>query len=166
MKPPLLARRVPAWAAALTVLTTVALTLTVAETVNQRSLSSLFAETISVGSSLTYTLRGVDVVVLTTAAAGNTQGTAIEMAVVLGAANGALTAGDWKYVVEVKESAVASVASGTFKVELFKDGASQGALYMKQATSDGATAEGVTFSWDIGPSLGSASGYKVEVTAV
>lgn len=139
---------------------------TVSVTVSQRSLSLILGEAISLGSSLTYALKGVDVVALAASAAGDTSGGAVEMAPVLGAANTALTLGNWKYVVEVKEASAGSVGSGTFKVELFQNGASKGALYMKQATADAATVEGVTFSWDIGNDLGSNTGYKVEVTSV
>ena len=138
---------------------------TVGVTVSQRSLSMLVGETITVGSDLTYTLKGVDVVQGSASAAGSAQGSAIEMAASYGTARTALTDGNWKYVVEVYEASAGSIASGTYKVELFKDGVSQGALYMTQGTADGASVEGVTFSWDIGSSVSNA-GYRVEVTAV
>lgn len=115
-------------------------------------------------SKFTVTTGGQLVNALTTAAAGTTSGAAIEMALVLGAANTALAIGDWVYIATVKEFGVATVTSGTYKVELFQDGTSLGALYMKQATSDALNLEGVTFKWTLGSALPTNAAYTLKVT--
>lgn len=101
---------------------------------------------------------------LATAATGNTSAGAIEMTLALGAANTALAVGDWYYQATVKEVGIATVTSGTYKVELFQDGTSLGALYMKQATSDPLNVEGVTFKWSLGAALPTGSAFTLKVS--
>lgn len=135
-----------------------------AETV---SVPALFGEVQDLDATLTATSQGIGLVSTALVAAGDTQGSAVEMTAALGAANTATTVGNWKYAVEVTESAADAVTSGTFKVELFIGEVSQGALYMTQGTSDALTAEGVTFTWDLGASLSSGTSvYFVEITEV
>ena len=83
-----------------------------------------------------------------------------------GAANTALTAGNWIYQAKIDEAAINSFASitGYYKVELFIDGTSQGALYVKNAVLDPLTVEGVTLKWDIGSDLATSGGYVIKVT--
>lgn len=115
-------------------------------------------------STFSVTSHGMDLQASALAAAGDSSGAAIEMASPKGAANTAVAAGDWFYQVSVDEAAVDSVASGTFKAELFVDGASKGALYMTQGTADATAAEGVKFTWSLGSELAGTAAYVVKVT--
>lgn len=117
-------------------------------------------------SLFTIVSQGMDVTASAAAAAGNAQGSAIEMAPTYGAASSALSAGDWFYTIDVKEAANASVAAGTFKVELFQDGTSKGALYIIQGTADATSVEGVSLKWSLGASLTANAAYVIKVSAV
>lgn len=109
---------------------------------------------------------GTDVAPVALTITGGNSGGAIEMGAVVGAANTAISSGNWYYTATVKELAAGTLSTGTFKVELFVDGVSKGALYMTQATADAAAIEGVTFKWDLGAALSSQSAYVTKITQV
>lgn len=133
----------------------------------QTSLASIFGEVSTVSTDLTTSTNGIGVVSTSLTAVGDTSAGAVEMVAALGTAQTNGTIGNWQYSVDVQESAVDAVASGTFQVELFIDGTSQGALYMTQGTADDLSTEGVTFTWDIGSDLTTGGqSYVVKVTAV
>lgn len=116
-------------------------------------------------SMFTIVSQGMDVTAIAVSAAGTTSGAAIEMAPSLGAANVALSAGDWFYEIDLKEAGIGSVASGTYRAELFVDGTSKGSLYITQATADATAIEGVALKWSLGASLSANSAYVVKVVA-
>lgn len=116
-------------------------------------------------STFTVTSQGMDLKDSALAGAGTSSGSPIEMASPNGAANTALSAGDWFYEVTVVEAAVDSLSSGAYKVELFVDGTSKGALYMEQGTADATASEGVAFQWSLGSSLEGTAAYVVKISA-
>lgn len=62
----------------------------------------------------------------------------------------ALHAGDWAYVVGVRERAPASVTQGVFAVTLTVDSVAKGTAYIVQNVSDPALAEGARLTIDVG----------------
>lgn len=117
----------------------------------------------------TLTSNGHSVVASTTSAAGTTNSLAgaVAMAVSNAAtANTALTSGNWLYQVTLTEAGIASFTSITayYKAELFQDGTSKGAVYVKNTAGTALTIEGIVIKWDIGNSVGSASAYVVRIS--
>ncbi|HLE98214.1 MAG TPA: hypothetical protein VI997_12650 [Candidatus Thermoplasmatota archaeon] len=139
-----------------------------AVTISETTYSAIFGDVADIGTGFTITSAQIGVIKATTAADGTTSGSANEMVTsAAGDGNTALTKAHWFYKVVVEESAVASVTSGTYKLELFSDDTSQGSLYVKQDTSDASNVEGVTLKWDVGADLPSgATAYRIVVTAV
>lgn len=120
-------------------------------------------------SIFTLTSQGHSVAGSTVAAAGTTNSLigAVESAPSsAGAANTALTVGHWVYQVKIDEAGINTFASitGYYKVELFLDGTSQGAVYVKNAVLDILTVEGVTVKWTLGANLPTTGAYVVKVT--
>lgn len=103
---------------------------------------------------------------LPASASGDTSGTAVEMALIPGSANTALSIGDWTYLMTVQELGIATVPSGTYEAELFVDGTSQGSLFFKQDTPDALSIEGATLTWSLGASLPTNGAYVVKITSV
>lgn len=117
------------------------------------------------------TSNGHSVVASTTAAAGTTNSLAGAQAMAVsnaGTANTALTAGNWLYQATLTEAGVASFTSvtGYYKAELFQDGTSKGALYVKNTAGTALTTEGIVLKWDIGNNIGAASAYMVRISQV
>lgn len=108
----------------------------------------------------------IDVAGSAISAAGTTQGAAIEITTANPAATEAVAQGNWYYQATVAESAVASVTSGTYKLTLYLDGTSQGDVFITQATSDAANAEGAKARWDLGASLTATAGYSIKIVSV
>jgi hypothetical protein len=108
----------------------------------------------------------VDVAPISLSLTGGTLGTAVEMLPVLASAATAVGQGDWFYQADLKEKTAGSLGSGTFKVELFVDGVSKGALFVTQGVSVPLSVEGVALKWSLGPTLASYAAYVVKVTQV
>lgn len=76
-----------------------------------------------------------------------------------------VTAGNWYYRMRIEETSATSVANGTtFKIELFQDQVSKGALYVKQFAFSKPTVEACLLKWDIGAGLLSTNAYTAKVT--
>ena len=120
-------------------------------------------------SIFTLTSQGHSVAGSTAAAAGTTNsliGAVESAASSAGVANTALTAGHWVYQAKIDEAGIATFTSvtGYYKVELFLDGTSQGAVYVKNTVQDVLNAEGVTIKWDLGTDLPTTGAYVIKVT--
>lgn len=120
-------------------------------------------------SIFTLTSQGHSVASSTVAAAGTTAsliGAVESSGSSGGTANTALTAGYWVYQVKIDEAGINTLSSITayYKVELFLDGTSQGAVYVKNTVLDILTVEGVTIKWNLGASLPTTGAYVVKVT--
>lgn len=127
----------------------------------------LHGEVLVVDGRLTVTSLGVHLASTGVVADGDSESAAVEMAPALAEASTGTTLGHWTYRAEVRESGPDAVDAGTFRVELFVDGTSRGDLYMVQEVPDDLAAEGVAFTWDLGPELtGGSSVYFVRVTEV
>ena len=99
-----------------------------------------------VGNQLT-ALAGVNA-----AASGNTS-PGVEATNTLPSINTALVSSSYSYKFEVKEARADSFQAGdNFKIEVFKNAALIGTLYMRQDSVDDASVEGVTVEVDLGPS--------------
>jgi hypothetical protein len=144
----------------------------VAITSTNTSYTGFMGETYTFDASvLSLSSNGVGLQVVTSSAAGTSSGSFVEMiATPYGAATTGVTGGHWFYSVTVTEAAIASVGDGiTYKVELFQDGTSKGALYMGQNAVAGAlplVVEGVVFKWSLGSTLPSNAAFVVKVTQV
>jgi hypothetical protein len=119
-------------------------------------------------SIFTLTSQGHSVAGAGAAAVGTTNSLigAIESAPAsAGVANTALTAGHWVYQAKIDEASINSFTSLTayYKVELFLDGNSQGAVYVKNTVLDVLNAEGVTIKWSLGASLPATGAYVIKV---
>lgn len=141
----------------------------VAVTSTSTSFKNISGEVFTYDASLfTVTSSGHQLTALTAAAVGTTDslaGAAEMVAANAGAANTALTAGNWQYRVTVAEQAAGSVPAVTsyFKVELFVDGVSQGSVYMKDAVND-VSAAGILIKFDIGSDLPANGAYVLKIT--
>jgi hypothetical protein len=104
------------------------------------------------------------------AAVGTTNSYAASVEVLIanaGVANTALVVGHWSYsatIAEVGINTFAQSATAYYKVELFIDGVSQGALYLKNAVGDTLNVEGVACKWDIGTNLPTTGAYVIKVS--
>lgn len=78
--------------------------------------------------------------------------------------NTVLQKSDFQYVAKIIESEPDALKAGIYKVELFEDGKSKGALYINQAIADPKTVEGFTAAWDLGNVLPGNAVYTVKVT--
>lgn len=115
-------------------------------------------------STFTIVSQGMDVTASAVSSAGAAIGTPVEVGVAFGAANTAMSAGDWYYAIDIKEASVAVLVSGTFRAELFVDGVSKGSLYFTQASADASGVEGVSMQWGLGAALPANSAYVVKVS--
>lgn len=136
--------------------------------VNQTSYSGIFADITSVGDALAVTSADITIQKADAAAVGATPDGAAELALATpGAANAALGQAHWVYKVTVAETSPPAVTAGTYRVELFVDDVSQGALYVKQGPADAAGVEAATLKWDLGADLPvGATAYRVVITEV
>lgn len=150
--------------AALAVVLIVAGAVTAANlTVNRRSdVSSLYAERFDVGERFTVTDPVIAPAALTRTALGVAESPA-EIAGGNPEARTALTQDQWMYTVTVRESAVDSVATGRFTIELSLDGNSLGVLHVEQEIRQADTAEGVRASFAVGASLPQSGLYYLVV---
>lgn len=120
--------------------------------VAQSSYSALTAELLDVGSSLAVLPGGIAVNALGLPAAGDTSGTALELALLPGTATPGVTAGHYAYTVRLDEASAGAITTGTYAVTLNVDGAPKGTAYFKQDTSDLLNIEAVSVVWDVGTS--------------
>ena len=147
-------------------------------TSTQTSYSGVSGEAFSYDTTLfTIVSQGHTVASTTQAAVGTTSGvgTAIEMTPSSGgAARTALTAGHWVYQAQINEAAINTISPVSqtqfFKAELFQDGTSLGAVYVKNVDlldlTSTTTIEGVTVKWSVGATLPASASYVVKITQV
>jgi hypothetical protein len=145
-------------------------------TSTQTSYSGVSGESFSYDTTLfTIVSQGHTVASSTQAAAGQTNAlaSAIEMTASSGgAARTALTAGHWVYQAQINEAGINTIsvlaATTYYKVELFQDGTSLGAVYIKNVDAldltSAATIEGVTVKWSVGASLPTSASYVVKIS--
>ncbi len=82
----------------------------------------------------------------------------------LSSINTMLTKSDLKYVAQIFESKPGALAPGTYKVELFENGKSKGALFIKLTAIDPEAIKRVMATWDIGNDVPLNAVYTVKVT--
>lgn len=117
-------------------------------------------------STFAVTPGGMVLSPLGASAAGDTQGGAIEMALVPGSATEAMSIGDWGYVVTVAEVGINTLTAGDYEAKLFLDGVDQGSLFLSQDSADAIAVESVTMTWNLGSSLPGAGSYVVQIEAL
>jgi len=78
--------------------------------------------------------------------------------------NTILQKSNFQYVTKITESEPNALKTGTYRVELFEDGKSKGALYIKQPIDKLEIIEGFTAAWDLGIDLPANAVYAVKVT--
>ena len=88
-----------------------------------------------------------------TATSNSTSGTPVEATTGLAEVRGALTADNWEYKFEVKESGNNTWPAATNRtIEVYGDGSLIATMYVTNGTADAANIEGVTAKVDLGTS--------------
>ena len=115
---------------------------------------------------LTITVKKIAPVESFAASIGDNELNAVEIEDIntLPRVNTALINSDLQYVVQIVESEPDAFQAGTYRVELFEDGVSKGALYIKQTIVEPKVIEGITATWDIGSDIPSNAIYTVKIT--
>ncbi len=115
---------------------------------------------------VTTKFMGLSPIQSTVPAIGESELNAVEVSSLsdLSSVNTMLTKSNWKYVAQISESKLGALALGTYKVELFENGKSQGALFIKLTAIDPETIKRVMATWDIGNDVPLNAVYTVKVT--
>lgn len=115
---------------------------------------------------LTITVKKIALVESFVASIGDNQLNTVEIEDInsLARVNTALINSDLQYVAQIVESEPDGLQAGTYRVELFENGVSKGALYIKQTVVEPKVIEGVTGAWDIGSDIPSNAIYTVKIT--
>ena len=122
-------------------------TLTVTTTTTSVSLS---AENLQADADTTVDNKSVLMASAASTATGQDAGSAVEATTALATVNSTISADDWIYQLEVKESGISTWgATRLIQIDLFTDGTLVDSLFVKNATADG-TVEGVTARFSLG----------------
>ena len=125
---------------------------------------NLFHQTIQADSASVVVSQGFQLAPANAAAAGASSGTAVEAAAGDPAVNNAISAGNWMWVFTIDESSVAAWdAAATYTVTVYGDNVLLATLYVKNATPDNVTAEGVTVKVDVGSAVPVPDGIDIQV---
>lgn len=119
--------------------------------IHETSLAALHGETFDVPAPLVALPQGTAPEAGRVKAAGATPGKGIELTPAAPAlASPGVAAGHFAYRLTLQERSPTALTQGIFRVELFVDGESRGAVYVRQASA-ATTLESVRVAWDLGP---------------
>ncbi len=134
--------------------------------VASNTVTSTAVKTSNIIEDVTTKFMGLSAIGSTVPATGDNELNAVDVSNIkdLASINTMLKKSDLKYAAQIFESSPGALAPGTYKVELFENGKSKGALFIKLTAIDPETIKRVMATWDIGSDVPLNAIYTVKVT--